>query len=147
MTMDATKVISGRFGKLFDADGNWLTNVTAVNATVDFEKEDVMVSGTRWVGKKITGISGSGDFTGYLVTTALLEKIAEGTDDTKSALVTELIYTVSDPDNGNGTYRVRLKGVTFDSLPLITSDVGSIVENEFAFTFTGFQIMDRLVAA
>lgn len=144
MALDATKVISGRFGKLFDEDGNWLTNVTAVNATVEFEKEDVMVAGTRWIGKKITGISGSGDFTGYLVTTALLEKIGNGTDDANSALVTELIYSVSDPDNGNGTYRVRLKGVTFDSIPLITSEVGSMVENEFAFTFTGYQIMDHL---
>jgi hypothetical protein len=147
MTMDATKVISGRFGKLFDADGKWLTNVTKVNATVDFEKEDVMVSGTRWIGKKITGISGSGDFTGYLVTTELLDNIGAGTDDTQSALVTELIYTITDPDNGNGTYRVRLKGVTFDSIPLITSDVGSIVESDFAFTFTGYQIMDKLTQA
>jgi uncharacterized Ntn-hydrolase superfamily protein len=147
MALDATKVISGRFGKLFDADGNWLTNVTAVNATVEFEKEDVMVSGTRWIGKKITGISGSGDFTGYLVTTELLERIGQGTDDGQSALVTELIYSVTDPDNGNGTYRVRLKGVTFDSIPLITSEVGAIVEQEFAFTFTGYQIMDRLIQA
>lgn len=147
MPLDATKVINGRFGKLFDADGTWLTNVTTVNATVDFEKEDIMVSGTRWIGKKITGISGSGDFTGFLVTTELLEKIGQGTDDTKSALVTELIYAVADPDNGNGTYRVRLKGVTFDSIPLISSAVGSILENEFSFTFTGYQIMDRLVQA
>ncbi|WP_141500969.1 phage tail tube protein [Paenibacillus luteus] len=143
MTMDPTKVISGRFGKLFDADGKWLTNVTTVNATVEFEKEDIMVAGTRWIGKKITGISGSGDFTGYLVTSELIERIGQGTDDTKSALVTELIYSVSDPDNG-GTYRVRLKGVTFDSIPLITSEVGSMVENEFPFTFTGYQIMDQL---
>ncbi|OME86924.1 hypothetical protein BK120_08350 [Paenibacillus sp. FSL A5-0031] len=143
MTMDPTKVISGRFGKLFDADGNWLTNVTTVNATADFEKEDIKISGTRWIGKKVTGVSGSGDFSGYLVTSELIEKIAQGTDDTKSALVTELIYSVTDPDNG-GTYRVRLKGVTFDSIPLITSDVGAMVENEFPFTFTGFQIMTPL---
>jgi len=147
MVLDPTKIVSGRFGKLYLADGTWLTNVTAVNATVEFEKEDVMVSGTRWIGKKVTGVSGSGDFTGYLVTTQLLDQIGQGTDDNRSALVTELIYSVTDPDNGNGTYRVRLKGVTFDSIPLITSEVGSMVENEFAFTFTGYQIMDRLVQA
>ncbi|MCQ4363061.1 phage tail tube protein [Mycobacterium gordonae] len=147
MALDATKVINGRFGKLFDANGNWLTNVTQINATVEFEKEDVMVSGTRWIGKKVTGISGSGDFTGYLVTTELLDSIGQGTSDAQATLVTELIYSVTDPDNGNGTYRVRLKGVTFDSIPLITSEVGSILTNEFSFTFTGYQIMDRLIAA
>lgn len=145
MAMDPTGVLNGRFGKLFDANGVWLTNVTAVNATVDFEKEDIMVAGTRWIGKKVTGVSGSGDFTGYTVTTELLDRIGQGTDDTRSALVTELIYAISDPDNGRGTYRVRLKGVTFDSIPLISSEVGSVMSNEFAFTFTGYQIMDRLV--
>lgn len=144
MPLDATKVVNGRFGKLFDADGTWLTNVTAVNASVDIEKADIMVSGTRWVGKKVTGISGSGSFTGYLVTSALIETIGNGTDDAAATVVTELIYSVNDPDNG-GTYRVRLKGVTFDSIPLITSEVGSVIENEFNFTFTGYQIMDRLV--
>ncbi|WP_337102328.1 phage tail tube protein [Paenibacillus sp. YIM B09110] len=141
--MDPNKIMSGRFGKLFDADGNWLTNVTAVNASIDFEKEDVLIPGTRWIGKKVTGISGSGDFTGYLVTSELIEKIGQGAEDGKSALVTELIYSISDPDNG-GTYRVRLKGVTFDSIPLINSEVGSIAELEFPFTFTGYQIMDKL---
>jgi len=143
MTMDPTKVVSGRFGKLFNAAGNWLTNVTTVNATVEFEKEDVKVSGSRWNGKKVNGINGTGDFTGYLVTSELIEQIGQGTDDTRSALVTELIYSVTDPDNG-GTYRVRLKGVTFDSIPLITSEVGAMVENDFPFTFTGYQIMTPL---
>ena len=141
--LDPTKVVSGRFGKLFDSDGNWLTNVTAVNATVDIEKEDIIIAGTRWTGKKVVGLSGSGDFTGYMLTSELVEKIANSTKDTSGAFVTELMYVVNDPDNG-GTYRVRLKGVTFDSIPLIQSEIGSIIEQEFAFTFTGFEIMDKL---
>ena len=31
--LDATKVLNGAFGKMFDADGNWLTNVTSAEAT------------------------------------------------------------------------------------------------------------------
>lgn len=145
MALDARRVVNGRFGKLFDADGTWLTNVTAVNASVDFDVEDVPVSGTRWMGKKATNINGNGSFTGYLVTTELLERIGSGTVDTQSAFITELIYSVTDPDTF-GTYRVRLKGVMFSSIPLITSEVGAVSQNEFTFTFTGYQIMDHLTA-
>lgn len=139
--LDPTKVKSGSFGKLFDSNGDWLTNVTKVEATVEFDKEDVLVAGTRWKGKKVIGVNGVGSITEYFVTTALLERIAQGADDNKSAFVTELIYSVNDPDSA-GTYRVRLKGVTFDSIPLITSEVGSLITSEYPFTFTGFQIMN-----
>lgn len=138
MVMDATQAINGSFGKLFDADGNWLTNVTQAEAQGEINKEEITRAGTRTIGHKVTTITYSGSFTGYKITNELAKKIAQVADDNKGSFVTELVMQVKDPENDEKT-KVRLKAVQFDSIPILNYEVGSLVTEETPFTFTGFE--------
>jgi Phage tail tube protein len=140
MSLDSTKVLNGSFGKMFDADGNWLTNVTQAEATGEINKEEVPRAGTRTMGHKVTSITYSGSMTGYKITSALAKKIAQVADDSKGAFVTELVMKLEDPEAADKTW-VRLKGVQFDSIPILSYEVGSIVNEETPFTFSGFEFL------
>ncbi|WP_128893621.1 phage tail tube protein [Longirhabdus pacifica] len=142
MALDAARTITGTFGEVWH-DGEWLTNIKSAEATVEINKEEISRAGTRWTAHKVTSMSGSGSMSGYKVTTNFLEQIGTTANDKLRPFVTELILALKDPD-AFGAYRVRLKGVQFDSLPLINYEVGSIVEEEMPFTFTGYEIIDGL---
>lgn len=60
-----------------------------------------------------------------------------------SPYVTELIVKIDDPE-AFGAYRVRLKNVTFDRIPVVNYEVGSIVEQEYTFVFSGYEILDAI---
>ncbi|MDQ0154910.1 phage tail tube protein [Robertmurraya andreesenii] len=140
--LDATKTINGSFGKMIDADGDWLTNVTQAEATGEINKEEVLRAGTRVVGHKVTTITYSGNMTGYKITNKLAKKIAQVADDSQGAFVTELVMKIDDPENHEGKTWVRLKGVQFDSIPILSYEVGSLVTEETPFTFTGFEYLE-----
>jgi predicted DNA-binding ribbon-helix-helix protein len=139
--LDSTKVINGSFGKMFH-DGEWLTNVTKAEATVEISKEEVPRSGTRWIGHKVISLTGSGSMTGYKITNDFVKKIAQVADDNRGSFVTELIMKIDDPENHEGKTYIRLKGVQFDSIPLLNYELNSIVEEETPFTFSGFEYLD-----
>ncbi|WP_029100217.1 phage tail tube protein [Brevibacillus thermoruber] len=142
MALDATRVINGSFGEVW-MDGRWLTNFRRAEATVEINKEEIQRSGTRWVGHKVTSLTGTGTISGYKVTTDLIEAIGQIADDRRGAFVTELILKLDDPESF-GAYRVRLKGVQFDNIPLINFEAGSIVEEELPFTFSGYEFLDTI---
>lgn len=121
-----------------------MTNFRQAEASVEITKEDVPRSGTRWMGKKVVGLAGTGTISGYKITTALIEEIGQIADDRNPSLVTELILKLDDPDSF-GAYRVRLKRVQFDTIPLMNFEAGSLVEEELPFTFEGYELLDRIV--
>jgi len=141
MAMDASKTISGSFGYLYH-EGEWMTNVTAFQATPAINKEEVMRAGTRWVGHKAVSITGTGSLTQFKITPALAKRIGQFSDDKSPMFVTELIGKLDDPDSPEAKQRVRLKGVQFDSIPLIQYEVGSLVTEEIPFTFSGYEFLD-----
>jgi hypothetical protein len=140
--LDSTRVINGTFGYVYH-DGQWLTNIKSAEATVEITKEEIKRAGTRWVAQKVTGLSGTGTISGYKVTSEMVELIGQISDDKAGTYVTELILKLEDPES-YGAYRIRLKGVTFDKIPLIQFEVGSIVEEELPFTFTGYELLDKI---
>ena len=140
--LDSTRIISGNYGQVWK-DGRWLTNFRSAEASVEITKEDVPRSGTRWMGKKVVGLAGTGTISGYKVTTELIEEIGQIADDRNPSLVTELILKLDDPD-AFGAYRVRLKRVQFDTIPLMNFEAGSLVEEELPFTFEGYELLDRI---
>ena len=141
--LDPSRVISGNYVKVVTADGNWLSNAKSFEANVEIGKEEIQRAGTRWVGHKVTSLTGTGTLTGYLVTTEMLAAIASVADDSAGAYVTELRAKLDDPE-AYGAYDVRLKGVQFDSIPLMNAEVGSIVEQELPFTFSGFEFLNHI---
>ena len=141
--LDPSRVISGNFVKVLTADGSWLSNAKSAEATVEIGKEEIQRAGTRWVGHKATTLTGTGTVSGYLVTTELVEAIAQIADDAHGSYVTELRMKLDDPE-AYGAYDIRLKGVQFDSIPLLSAEVGSIVEQELPFTFSGFEFINLI---
>lgn len=144
MALDATKIISGTFGTCWH-EGEWLTNVTSVEATIEIDKEEVKVAGTRWVGHKTMALTGTGTIGSYKLTSTFAKLISQITDDGQAPYVTELIVKLADPES-YGVERVRIKGVQFDSVPLVNFEVGSMVEEELPFTFSGYEFLDEITA-
>lgn len=140
MVLDASKTMNGSFGRVYK-DGVWLTNVTQAEATVQINKEEIPRAGTRWVGHKPTSLTGSGSMTGYKVTNALIKQIAQIASDSKGSFITELVYKLDDPENHENMTWVRLKGVQFDSIPILKYEIGTIVTDEMPFTFSGFEYL------
>lgn len=136
--IDPNTVISGSFGKLYDRDGNWLTNVYKVEASIDLGFEDVKRAGTRWVGKKLVSLEGSGSFEGYLVSNEFIDAISAVADDSSSPFTTELVVEISDPET-DVTRKVRLKEVKFTTIPLVNYETGSLVTENYEFTFSGYE--------
>jgi Phage tail tube protein len=140
--LNPTEVISGTHCAIYDADGNWLSNAISVEATVEIEKEEIRRAGSRWVGQKVIGLTGSGNISGYKVTHELAKKIAQVANYGSASFVTELVAKINDPDAPKGKTRIRLKNVQFDSIPLINYEVGSILEEETPFTFSEFEYLE-----
>ena len=141
--LDSTRVISGNFGQCFDADGNWLTNIMKVDATIEIGLDEVKRAGTRWIGHKVVSLKGSGSLGGYMVTSEFIEKMSQVADDLSSPYTTELLVVLDDPESF-GAYRVRLRDVTFDKIPVINYEVGAIVEQELTFVFSGYTLIDSI---
>lgn len=140
MALDSTKVLNGTFGKMYH-EGEWLTNVTQAELTGEINKEEVPRAGTRTIGHKQTSITWSGSMTGYKVTNDFIKKIAQIADDTKGAFVTELVLKLNDPENPQGNTWVRVKGVQFDSIPILSYEVNSVVTEELPFTCSGVEFL------
>lgn len=144
MAMDESRIINGTYGEVWN-EGKWLTNITSAEATIDISKEEITRAGTRWVGHKVTAVSGSGSMTGYKITTEWAEKIAGVLKDRGKPFITELIIKLDDPESF-GAMRARLSGVSFDRIDIVNYEVGSLVEEELPFTFTGFEFLDKIKA-
>lgn len=145
MALDSTRVIDGSFGEVFDADGDWLTNITKCEINVDIGKEEIQRAGTRWVGHKVTSLTGTGTISGYKITSDFIEKIGQIANDRQGGYVTEIITKLDDPESF-GAERIRVKNVQFDTIPLANYEVGSIVEEELPFTFSEYELLDKIEA-
>lgn len=142
--LDASRTINGSYGEVHH-EGNWLTNVYSMSADVEISKEDIKRSGSRWTGKKVSGVAGSGSISGYKVTSDLIQKVSSICNDRGVQYKTELISKLDDPE-AFGHERIRLKGVSFDKIPLVGWEVGTIIEEEWPFTFEGYDLLDPISA-
>ena len=142
MALDATRTINGSYGEVWH-EGVWLTNVQSAEATVEIDKEEIKRSGTRWVGHKVTSLTGSGTISGYKITSDFIQLIGSVATDKGKPYVTSIILKLADPE-AYGAERVMLKGVQFDQIPLGKFEVGSLVEEELPFTFSGYDLLDKI---
>lgn len=139
---DDTRVINGSYGECH-CEGNWLMNIYKMTADIEPSYGDVKKSGSRWTGQKLLGLKGTGSISGYKITSELVQNVARITDDRKTEFVTELISKLDDPE-AYGCERVRLKGVKFTKIPIAGWEVGSMVEEEWPFSFTGVEWLDKI---
>jgi hypothetical protein len=123
-------------------EGKWLTNVTSVEAAVEVNQSELNLCGHWWTQYRNMGLSGSGSVNGVFVNTELIEKI--GIIQNGKEFRTELVIKNYNPDIDK-TYRVRLMNVVFTNIPLGNFSAGEIAEQEFSFTFGGYEILDKVV--
>lgn len=140
--MDESRVINGSYGECLH-EGKWLTNVYKMTADVEATYGDVKKSGSRWVGQKLLSLKGTGSISGYKVTDELAQQVSVMTDDRKAEFRTELISKLDDPE-AFGYERVRLKNVKFTKIPVVGWEVGSMIEEEWPFSFTGIEYLDPI---
>lgn len=138
--LDAGRVINGSYGTVYHS-GKWMTNVTQVELNVEFNKEEVATAGGRWIGHKITSLTGAGTLTGYKISSEMALLIGQVANDRSKPFVTELIFKLDDPE-AYGAERIRVKNVSFDKIDLMNFEVNSLSETELPFTFTGYEFLD-----
>jgi len=140
MAIAPQTVFRGTDAEIF-MEGKWLTNVTAVEASVEINQAELNLLGHFWTYYRNMGLAGSGSLTGVFVNTQLIEKI--GSIQAGKEFRTELVIKNTNPDAGK-TFRVRLKNVVFTTIPLGNFSAGEIAEQEFSFTFSGYEILDKV---
>lgn len=125
----------GSFSKLL-MDGEWQTNANSAEATVEMDKAELNVMGDNWTRYKKGQLSGSGTFSGYKVTSKMIEQGFERF---------ELIVALEDPE-AFGHERVRLMNCMADSIQLANVTSGEVIEEETPFTFEKFELLDAVTA-
>lgn len=140
--LDDTRVINGSFAECH-CEGKWLMNIYKMSGELELSYGDVKISGTRWTGQKLLGIKGTGSISGYKITSELIQNVSRIMDDRQSEYVTELISKLDDPE-AFGAERIRLKHVKFSKVPLVGWEVGAMIEEEWPFSFTGAEFLDKI---
>src|SRR5690554_4040824 len=139
--IDATRLISGNYVFVYDENGRWLANVKAFSAGADINMEDVPRAGTRSIGKKATTVDRSGSMTADKVSSYFQQLLLGSIRDKSRTFVTELNVKIEDPDNG-GVERWRFKGVQFTNIPMVNSEVGSLIEEELNFVYDSEELVE-----
>lgn len=145
MAFDSIRAVVGTFGQVYK-EGKWLTQYNKATASVEITKAEIRVAGDRWIRHKVTDLKGTGSISGYRVTDELLQEVSTVTLSDQPSFRTELIFVLADPEAW-GYERIRLKNVMFDNIDLANWEHGQEIQEEWNYTFEGFELLDPLVAA
>lgn len=143
MAFNTNQVMAGTHCRVY-YDGEWIANAKSAELTIEIEKVDVKIAGSRATGTKVVGYKGSGSITSYKLTTKLIEAISAVLDDNQKPFLCELQFVVADPDAGNQELRLRVKDVSFDRIDLVRYSIGELVEEELPFTFTTVEYLSTI---
>lgn len=139
----AQNTINGKEGRLF-VNGEEVAYVKNLDATVEKAKSDVPIIGRRWMGKKSTGVSGSGTLTLYKVTSKFVQSMLRYAQTGEDEYFT-FQEVVDDKGSGRGVERTTLYDVNIDSAKLGKLNVeDAVLEEEVPFTFEGADLPESL---
>lgn len=138
--LDSKQVVNGALCKVYQ-DGQWLTNASALELQIDINYEDVPRAGTRKLGKKATTIDMTGTIKGMKINHNLVKAISQIMDDRKGAFITELMAEIDDPESPETKGFIRVKGVQFNTIPILNYEHGSIIEEELPFVFEDYEFL------
>lgn len=138
------KVMNGTFAQCWIND-YFLAEGTEMEAKISLEKKEVKQAGTLAKGYKIVGTEGKGKIKINKISSFFIDLIADNLKAGKTTVCT-MISNVQDPDSGGESERVKLTGVTFDELTLVSWKTKELIEDEYSFTFSGFEVLDTVTA-
>ena len=143
MSFRARNTINGKEGRLF-LEGEELAFIKMFEADVEKEKEAVKIMGRVMDGHKSSGAAGTGTATFYKVTSRFIQIMAEYIETGIDPYFT-MQSVLDDKSAGQGTERVTLYDVNFDSVKVASLDVEKAsLEEEVPFTFEGFDLPESL---
>ena len=137
--LEAALVRSGTYGSLW-LDGELVAECYGCQAKLNKTKEDVPRCRTLVAGKKMTGLSGTGNVRIYNATSRLITAESAALKSGKDLRHT-MITNLDDPDNPSNQ-RIALKGISFDDLTLADWEAARLGQIEAPFTFEDWEVID-----
>lgn len=129
------RVINGTFGTIW-WDGEEVFEIEEFEATITFNREEILMAGNMDEDSKITSQAGEGTITVKKVFSRGLQKFLETVKEGKDVR-SQLIGKLSDPDTINGqSERISIDNVWFNEVTLMAFSMGEVSEQEFPFGFT-----------
>lgn len=138
-TMSPERAMYGTHATMW-IDGDEIGEVTSVEATLEAQKEEVKMAKTMYTGYKVTGYQGKGTFKLHKVSSKFIKKFAPSIQEGRQVSFT-LISKIDDPD-AFGSERVALYGCIVDAVNVVNWEVGALLEEEYSFTFTSYELLD-----
>ncbi|MBR1844270.1 MAG: phage tail tube protein [Lachnospiraceae bacterium] len=140
--MDKVKgnqVFNGREGEMW-LDGAKIAEVKAAHAEVIFEYKEITLAKKAMKERKLVGLDTDGNFTLYKTTSMMTKKLEPYIRNNQTPLVT-IIIKVDDKD-AVGAERVACYNCSLDHAIIGDFDVENIIEEDYKFKFTEFEMLD-----
>jgi hypothetical protein len=141
MSVDAKRIINGTHGEVW-LDGDYVAEITGLQAKVAIKKETVQQCGDMWERQKVIGFVGTGSLKMNQVFSRMaikLRPLIKEKKDVRFVIITKL----ADPDSF-GCERIAIKDVSFDDLILADWSAGTNGKKECPFTFADYDELDSI---
>lgn len=142
--------ILGSFGELYDTEGKFMANIQEVTISIQIDRQDIMMSGSRRVGYKYTSVRGEGSMRGFKVSSTMARRIAAPMrDDRAPQWVGTVRCVLRDPEtlqdaSGNPQEEeVALERCKWWGVNLGWA-VNQIVEEDTPFTFQNIRWLNAI---
>lgn len=133
------QVMIGTQGEVWIND-KYIAQVTAFKAVAKLNKEKVDQVKKMFTGYKVTGYEGTGTIKMNHVSSYFVNLMSDNIKAGKLTKVT-IIAKLDDPD-AVGPERIVVRDATFDTLKLMDWTAKKLVEDNYDFTFTDYEILD-----
>lgn len=132
MAIRGNKTLAGNWGEVW-MDGEKVFVLQKIEQKIEVNREDVQIG--MDVDSKVTGWKGSGTLSikkVYSRAKKIIESLAAGKD-----VRSQIIAKLADPDSVNGQIeRWSTDNVWWNTIPVISWETGTPVQEEFEFGFT-----------
>ncbi|ASS64678.1 MULTISPECIES: phage tail tube protein [unclassified Paenibacillus] len=135
------RIISGTGGELW-IDGDYVAEVKAFQAKLEFNKEDVQLAGNMGVDSKFMGYKGNGSVRLHKVNSRMIKKYSAAIQ--KGILPRATILSSLNDPAAFGAERVTVSDASFNDLTLADWEAGVKGETEAPFTFTKWETNDLI---
>ena len=139
--MRPEQVINGSYGEIW-LDTEYCGDVTAFEATIEIEYEDIKTPRKLGVGKKMTGYTGSGTVSFNKINSRFIKLVGEKLRNGQQVSVT-IISKLDDPD-ALGAERIAIKDATFTNLTLANWEAAAAGKQEAPFNFSEWEPLDLI---
>jgi hypothetical protein len=138
--MDTSQLLSGNSGDVW-YNGNLLSTVSAIKATVKGDYLTTNFIGTRRTFNIYSSWSGSGTLTMDKIDSTILSDVAAAY---QSGIMPDIKIITSLTNAAGQTEKVSISGVQFDQFDIVNIESKKLIEDSLSFTFDDYQILDTI---